>query len=164
MGRMDFTGTLVYERPPADVFAMFVDPDYVRARAEAAGGTDVESEVRPAGDTIELHSARSVPPDVPAYAQSMVGDSIRITETMIWGPEADGRREGTFEVTFGSVPVVARGRLRLAPDGAGAEVTLDGQIKASVPLVGRKVEQLVHDQILAALVIEQELGSSWLAG
>ena len=48
-------------------------------------------------------------------------------------------------------------------DGAGAIATLEGQIKATVPLVGRKVEQLVHDQIAAALVIEQELGSSWLA-
>lgn len=161
---MDFTGTLVYERPPADVFAMFVDPDYVRARAEATGGTDVESDVREVGDTIELRSARSVPPDVPAYAQSMVGESIRVTETLTWGPEADGQREGTFEATFGTVPVVARGRLRLAPDGAGAVATLEGQIKASVPLVGRKVEQLVHDQIAAALVIEQELGSGWLAG
>ena len=51
----------------------------------------------------------------------------------------------------------------LVADGAGAVATLEGQIKASVPLVGRKIEQLVHDQVAAALVIEQELGSSWLA-
>ena len=64
---------------------------------------------------------------------------------------------------FGTVPVILRGRLTLVPDGAGAVATLKGQIKATVPLIGRKVEKLVHDQVAAALVIEQELGSSWLA-
>ena len=93
----------------------------------------------------------------------MVGDSIRIAETHVWGPDADGAREGTFEATFGTVPVTVRGRLRLVADGAGAIATLEGQIKATVPLVGRKIEQLVHDQVAAALVIEQELGTSWLA-
>lgn len=164
MGRMELTGHLVYERPPVDVFTMLTDPDYVRARAEATGGTQVDAEVRPVGDTVEVRTSRSVPADVPDYARSMVGESIRITETHIWGPDAKGRREGTFEADFGNVPVTVRGRLRLAPDGAGAEVLLEGQIKASVPLVGRKVEQLVHDQVAAALVIEQELGSGWLAG
>jgi hypothetical protein len=164
MGLMEINGHLVYERPPADVFAMLVDEDYVRARAEATGGTGIEASVRQVGDTIEVTNSRSVPADVPAYARSMVGDSIRIAETHIWGPEADGRREGTFEADFGTVPVTVRGRLRLVPDGAGSVAHLEGQIKASVPLVGRKVEQLVHDQIAAALVIEQELGSGWLAG
>jgi len=160
---MDITGHLVYDHPPADVFAMFVDEDYVRARAEATGGSDIEAEVRETGDTIEITNARSVVAEVPSFAQNMVGESIRISETHVWGPEADGRREGTFEATFSGVPVILRGRLRLVPDGAGAVATLEGQIKATVPLVGRKIEHLVHDQVAAALVIEQELGASWLA-
>jgi hypothetical protein len=160
---MEFSGHLVYLRPPSDVFAMLIDEDYVRARAEATGGSDVQAAVREVGDTVEITNTRVVPADVPAFARSMVGDSIRISETHIWGPDADGHREGTFEASFGSGPVAARGRLHLMPDGAGATCTLEGQIKASVPLVGRKIEQMVHDQIAAALVIEQELGTSWLA-
>lgn len=160
---MDLNGHLEYDHPPADVFAMFVDADYVRARAEATGGADVEATVEEHDGTVVITNRRTVVADVPSFARSMVGDSIRITETHTWGPEAEGAREGTFEANFGSVPVTVRGRLRLVADGAGAIATLEGQIKATVPLVGRKVEQLVHDQIAAALVIEQELGSSWLA-
>ena len=160
---MDINGHLVYDHPPADVFAMFVDADYVRARAEATGGTDVEAEVSAVGDTTEIANSRTIVADVPSFARSMVGDSIRIVENHVWGPEASGSREGTFEVRFGTVPVVLRGRLHMVPDGAGTIATLEGQIKATVPLVGRKIEQLVHDQVAAALVIEQELGSSWLA-
>src|SRR6478752_4133215 len=163
MGDMDITGHLVYDHPPADVFAMFVDSDYVRARAEATGGTDIEAAVTEIGDTIEITNSRTVVAELPSFARSMVGDSVRITESHLWGPDADGSREGTFEAGFGSVPVTLRGRLRLVADGAGAIATLEGQIKATVPLVGRKIEQLVHDQVAAALVIEQELGSSWLA-
>jgi len=159
---MDITGHLVYDHPPVDVFAMFIDPDYVRARAEATGGDDVETAVIVNGDTTEITNGRTVDADVPSFAQSLVGESVRIDETHVWGPDADGAREGTFEVTFGKVPVVVRGRLRLVHDGAGSVATLEGQIKASVPLVGRKIEQLVHDQVAAALVIEQELGQSWL--
>ena len=160
---MDLNGHLEYDHPPADVFAMFVDADYVRARAEATGGADVEADVTESGDTVEIVNRRTVVADLPSFARSMVGESIRITETHTWGPDADGAREGTFEANFGSVPVIVRGRLRLVADGAGAVATLEGTIKATVPLVGRKVEQLVHDQVAAALVIEQELGASWLA-
>ena len=160
---MDLYGHLEYDHPPADVFAMLIDPDYVRARAEATGGADVEATVTEHDGTVEIVNSRTVVADLPSFARSMVGESLRITETHTWGPEADGAREGTFEVAFGSVPVLVRGRLRLVADGAGAIASLDGQIKATVPLVGRKVEQLVHDQVAAALVIEQELGASWLA-
>jgi hypothetical protein len=160
---MDIRGHLEYDHPPADVFAMFTDADYVRARAEATGGRDIEAAVETNGDTVEITNSRSIAADVPSFARSMVGDSIRINETHIWGPAAEGSREGTFEVKFGTVPVTLRGRLKLVPDGAGAIATLEGQIKATVPLVGRKIEQLVHDQVAAALVIEQELGTSWLA-
>src|SRR6478735_2848478 len=161
--RMDITGPLVYDHPPTDVFAMFVDADYVRARAEATGGRDIEAEVTSSDGTVEITNSRSIVADVPSFARSMVGDSIRITETHVWGPDAGGSREGTFEAKFGTVPVTLRGRLKLVPDGAGSIATLEGQIKATVPLVGRKIEQLVHDQVAAALVIEQELGNSWLA-
>jgi hypothetical protein len=160
---MDINGHLVYDHPPADVFAMFVDADYVRARAEATGGSDVEAEVTEHGDTIEITNSRTVPADVPSFARSMVGDTVRITETHVWGPDAEGSREGPFDARFGNGPISVRGRLRLVADGAGSVATLEGQIKAAVPLVGRKIEQLVHDQVAAALVIEQELGSSWLA-
>lgn len=160
---MDINGHLVYDHPPTDVFAMFVDADYVRARAEATGGDDVEAAVVADGDTTEITNSRTVSAEMPSFARGLVGDSVRITETHRWGPEADGCREGVVEASFGSVPVTLRGRLRLAPDGAGTVATLEAQIKANVPLVGRRIEQLVHDQVAAALVIEQELGNSWLA-
>jgi hypothetical protein len=160
---MDIHGRLVYDHPPADVFAMLVDLDHVRARCEATGGVDVDAAVATRQGTTEITSSRTVAADLPTFARSVVGDHLRIRETHVWGPDADGAREGTFEATFDGTPVVMRGRLRLVADGAGAVATLEGQIKASVPLVGRKVESLVHDQVAAALVIEQELGTGWLA-
>ena len=160
---MDINGHLVYDHPPADVFGMFVDSDYVRARAEATGGDDVEAAVVIDGDTTEIRNSRTVEADVPSFARGLVGDSVRVTETHRWGPEADGCREGVVDTSFGTAPITLRGRMRLAPDGAGTVATLEAQIKATVPLVGRRIEQLVHDQIAAALVIEQELGNSWLA-
>ena len=58
MGRMEFTGHMEYGRPPAEVFAMLIDEDYVRARAESTGGTDVEVSVHETADTVEITNAR----------------------------------------------------------------------------------------------------------
>lgn len=149
---------------PADLKAAFLlltDPDYVREVAERTGGRDVEVTVTAGEDGgATIVSQRTLPAELPSYAKALVGDSVQIHETRVLGPAAaDGSRQGTIEVTFGGAPAHVTGTLALvATDGTSA---LDAamQVKASVPLVGGKIERLCADQIAAALRKESTIAA-----
>ena len=140
---------------PHAAFLLLSDPDYIREVAERTGGHDVEVTVEPADDggaTIRSH--RVLPAKLPSYAKALVGETVTIHETRIFGPAADdGSRDGTIEVTFGGAPAHVTGTRRLVGDGtSNVEVVMS--VKASVPLVGGKVERLCADQIDASITRE----------
>ena len=140
---------------PHAAFLLLSDPDYVREVAERTGGRDVEVTVTAdddGGATIRSH--RVLPAKLPSYAKALVGDTVTIHETRVFGPAAqDGSRDGTIEVTFGGAPAHVTGTMRLEGSGTSLlEVAM--QVKASVPLVGGKVERLCADQIDASITRE----------
>jgi hypothetical protein len=52
----------------------------------------------------------------------------------------------------------------MRPDGTGTVEDVDGDLKASVPFIGGKVEKAVGPPLRAAIAKEQEIGTRWLAG
>jgi carbon monoxide dehydrogenase subunit G len=156
------TARLDIPADPAAAYGMLTDPEYVRDVAAATGGTDIEVSATPSDDGgATVVSRRSVPADVPSYARSLVGDSIRVDETRVLGPAADdGSREGTISIDFGGAPASVAGTLRLAASGAGTGLDVELTIKASVPFVGGKIEKLVAEQIHAALDREQTVAAT----
>lgn len=144
---------------PEQAFALLCDPAYVEEVATGTGGQDVEAGVEEtAGGGATITSARSLPAEVPSYAKPLVGDQVRLTETRAFGPaEADGSRDGTLGVSFGSAPVSITGTLRLQPGGLGTEVLVEMSVKASVPFVGGKVEKFCAEQIERALGKEEQI-------
>jgi len=155
------TARLAIPADPAAAFGLLIDPDYVREVAEATGGSDVEVTVTPADDGgATVVSRRTLPADVPSYAKALVGETVTLTETRVFGAAAgDGSRDGTLRVEFGNAPASVDGTLRLAADGATSAVDVALSVKASVPLVGGKIERLVAEQIQAALTREQTVAA-----
>lgn len=144
---------------PARTFELVTDPAYVEAVATATGGIGVEVSVTPTDDGgAVVVSARDLPAEVPAFAKALVGSSIRVEETRRYGPaEPDGSRRGTVDVGFGSAPLRLTGTLALVPTDTGSAVTLDGEVKASVPFIGGKVERFAAEQVQAFLTKETEV-------
>jgi hypothetical protein len=147
------TARLDIPRDPAGAFTLLTDPDYVRDVAQHTGGVDVAVEVTPSDDGgATVVSARTLPAELPSYAKAIVGDTVSLTETRVFGPAAaDGSRDGTIEVTFGGAPAHVTGTLRLTGTTVASGVDIAMSVKASVPLVGGKIERLCADQIQAAL-------------
>jgi hypothetical protein len=153
---------------PADAagaFTLLTDPGYVEVVALGTGGVDPEIAVtRDEGGGTTTVSARSLPAEVPSYAKPFVGDTVRITETRVYGTaDADGSRRGTLEVSFGTAPVAITGTLQLRPTATGTEVLVELSVKASVPFVGGKVEKFSAEQIERALSKEQMIIDERLA-
>ena len=81
-----------------------------------------------------------------------------------WGAAGPvrGRRNGTVVVEIKGAPVRLTGSLRWRPKAAARAERVDGDLKASIPLVGGKVEKAAEPAIRAAITKEQEIGIEWL--
>ncbi|MDP9444791.1 MAG: DUF2505 domain-containing protein [Actinomycetota bacterium] len=164
---MDLRAELAYDAPPDDVFAMICDPGF-RDKVCAESGAqsyDVAVERVGTGPRVRVHRVMPLPADVPHVARKLVGDSIQIVQTEEWGPaQPDGSRTATLTVEVPGKPATMRGAIRLLPRGAGSQESVEGDVKVSVPLVGRKLEQEIARGILAAIEVEGGVGRAWLAG
>jgi hypothetical protein len=46
----------------------------------------------------------------------------------------------------------------------GSSAIVDAKVKASIPLVGSRIEKAVHDAVVHAARVEERVGRAWLAG
>jgi hypothetical protein len=115
-------------------------------------------------DTV-IRTERVLPADdLPEFARSMVGATLKVVETQTWGPAAaDGSRSGRVEMAVAGVPVTLDGSLRLAPGGPGTVESLDAELKARLPLIGGKVEKAAAPAIRDAIEVEGRTAREWLA-
>ena len=98
------------------------------------------------------------------FAKSMVGETLKVTETQDWGPAgADGSRRGTVAMAVAGAPIALTGTLAIAPGGAGTVEQLDAELKARVPLIGGKIEKAAAPPIEEAIEIEATTAQEWLA-
>jgi hypothetical protein len=56
------------------------------------------------------------------------------------------------------------GRTRIVPEGRGTTQVFDLHVTASVPVVGRGLEQVVADAVRVRLEKKFEVAWSWLSG
>ncbi|WP_116947322.1 DUF2505 domain-containing protein [Jiangella endophytica] len=163
---MDLYSELRFDADPAAVFAMLTDEAYIEKKTMAANAIRHEVTVRRDGDRVTIDLLRVMPPDVPDFVRRFVGETIDIKQRDIWGPAAaDGSREGSIALEMSGAPVKATGTMTLVANGGASTVlTIKGLLKASVPLVGGKIEQAVHQGLTEAARIEERVGRDWLAG
>lgn len=149
MGK-DVAWTSTYDASAESAFAVLSDEAFLTQLARDTGSLTCDVHAETAADgSVTITNSRSFPAEIPSYAKSLVGDTITVTEVQRWGPaDANGARSGTFEVGFGSAPVKFGGTLSLTGNSPCTAST-SGNVRASIPLVGGKVEGLVADQISA---------------
>ena len=153
--------TQTYEADPALVWALLTSETFARERAEQTGALSVQVEARPVDGGVLLAVTRTLPAELPSYAKSIVGETLTVTETQRWTMLVDGSASAELVVDF-SAPVSMRGTATLSFDGAGTTVRTVGQIKASIPFVGGKVEELTREQTVRYLHKENEIGAEAL--
>jgi hypothetical protein len=101
---------------------------------------------------------------IPDFARSFVGRTIDVVQVDDFGaPDVDDGREGSVIVEIKGVPVRFAGSLALGAASAGTLETVDGDVKASVPLVGGRLERALEPALQAAIRVEQREGIAWLA-
>jgi len=157
--------TITYAAAPEAVYAMITDPDFQVRKCIEAGAQQHEAAVSATGDGARVVTKRDLPADgLPDFARSIIGSTLSVTETYEWsGAQDGGSRSGTLTVEVQGAPVAMRSTVRLAAAGAGTAITIDGDLKASIPLLGGKVERAAAPAVVHAIQHEQRTGERWLA-
>lgn len=162
---MKITETIDYAATPARVFAMMSDQAFQDRKCVATGASEHEVSIEVNGNQTVITSTRSMRTEglsLPSFIN--IGPSLRVTEVQDWGvAAADGSRQGTLSVTLSNLPLKLTGTLSLAPGGPGTTESIDGELKANIPLFGAKIEKTAAPAILSALRVERETGEAWLA-
>jgi hypothetical protein len=152
---------------PQRVFAMIVDPAFQEAKCTASGSVEHEVDVSEHDDGgATVVSRRTMPTDgFPDFARSLVGATVELRETQRWeAPSHDGTRTGSILVEVHGLPVRFHGSVALASDGTGTHWPIEGELKASVPLIGGRIERAAQPAVLAGIRVEQRTGNVWLGG
>ena len=161
---MRITQTMDYAAAPEAVFAMMTSEEFQTQKCADAGALSQNVAVSLAGARARVVVGRDLPTDrFPDFAKSLVGQTLSTTETWEWDePAAGGERRGRLTVEVKGTPLALRSTVVLVSNGAGSVVTIDGELKASIPLFGGKIEKASAPVVLGALRSEQRTGSHWI--
>lgn len=170
-GPMDLSLATSYDASPEEVFAMITDVTFQEQVFErlrvpsydvVVGGADDLG----AGDDLAVRFHwQTKPSDVPVVARRFVGHTLELAQNKVWHrADVDGAREADVDGEVTGVPVKVTGTTRIVPAGRGTTQAFDLRVTASVPMVGRGLEQVVADAVRVRLEKKFEVAWSWLAG
>ncbi|MDN5795564.1 MAG: DUF2505 domain-containing protein [Intrasporangium sp.] len=162
---MKISETLDYPAEPDVVFAMLTDERFQARKCEEAGALAHDVAVTQVGGGSRVVTRRELPTEnLPDFAKSLIGPRLVITETYEWEAlNGDGSRPGDLTIELGGAPVTMRAGIVLAPVGTGTQLHIDGTLKASVPLIGRKIEKSAAPAIIDGIRSDGTLGRVWLS-
>ncbi|MET3963031.1 carbon monoxide dehydrogenase subunit G [Marmoricola sp. OAE513] len=151
---------LAYDAAPAAVLAMLTDPAYWDKVAVATGAISSVATVEADGAAtrIRIDQEQAVA-GVPSFAKKFVGDSTQAITTTVWSGAS-----ASHTVDTPGKPTSINGTATVTEKGSGSVLTYDLDVKASVPLIGGKLEKLVLELYKEGLAKEQAAGAAWLAG
>lgn len=164
---MDVTTELDYPDATVDqVHALALDEEFRAAVCVATGALQHSVAVRRADDgSATVTVRRTMPADVPDFVRRFVGDTIEIVQTEIWAPGASAaRRQADLAVQIVGQPAAMTGSLTMDASPPGVREVVRGDLRVSIPFLGKKIETEIAKGILAAARKEEQVGRQWLAG
>ena len=163
------TIAITYPADPARTAQMLADPAYQEERVTRAGLEDASIDVAQRGQGFVATIAGSIQPSqLPSVASRLVRSAVSFTVAESWGePQDDGSRSGGYDVTLKNTPVKVSATSTMAPavDAAGeaTTVTVDVDLKVSVPLVGKTIEEKAMSIVGRDVADEERRATAWLA-
>jgi hypothetical protein len=158
-GVMHFSQSLTYNAPAPAVYAMLIDPDFRNAVLTAQSGVNQEVVVRDVEPGLEVHLSQAQPTSgVPSFAKKFVGEQIRIDQQELWTSPL----EANLNLTLPGNPGQLAGTIKLLDVNGATEQQIVGELTVPIPFLGSKLEALIADLLIKALLVEGRVGESWL--
>jgi hypothetical protein len=161
---MHVASQATFAADPATVARMLADPAYVDAKVRASGALSHEATIDgDASGPFTVTTTRHLPTDaIPAQFRAMIGSSIEVRMVEAWGPPQSDGRDGQMTVEIVGAPVRMTGTAQLRSHAEGSHAEIDGELTASIPLFGAKIEQATAEAISTAVLAEEQVAADWL--
>jgi len=122
------------------------DADYLKTRSESAGDENVSVDVEKGRDSVRIVTARDRKSIVPEFARRLIGNRSRIVDETTWRESGAGYR-AEYTIRIEGAPVSVEGSTLLLPSVEGCLYETSFEVTARLPLLAKKVESAVADQI-----------------
>lgn len=160
---MKLTERYEYPASPQQVFGLVSDQAFREQSCERQGARDYTVTVEEQGDRTVVTIVRTMESDMPDFIKKLTGDSVTVTQVEKWGPaDASGNRTADVSVDIHGQPARMTGTSTIAGTASSTTMSLDGDVKVSIPLIGRRIEPEVAKAISASLRDEVEFGKTQL--
>ena len=159
------TITITYPASPVRTAQMLADPAYQEERVGRAGLNDASVDVAQRGQGfVSTISGTIQPSQLPSVASRLVRSAVSFTVAESWGePKDDGSRSGGYDVTIKNAPVKVSATSTMSPAGEATTVTVDVDLKVTVPLVGKTIEEKAMSMVDRVVADEERRAAAWLA-
>ncbi|HQQ73627.1 MAG TPA: DUF2505 domain-containing protein [Pseudomonadales bacterium] len=139
------------------VFDIMTNADLLMERCKDLGEKNIKCSVEEQGRKTVVNLSRTVKRDLPKVLAAMFSAENTINMKEQW--ETIGSTYmGNYTAEVVGQPVTLSAKFKLKPtDDGGCDFSIDYQCKASIPLVGKKIEEFIISQTAGGL--EQEI--SW---
>ena len=156
---MKVTRNATYALSPEHVMAVLADEDFQNEKCRATYAVSWDSTIETGRNRTVIQTRRVMPTThLPEVAKGFVGESFSLHETQTWtGPNEQGVYTADFRVHVQGAPIAVTGSRRLEPKGTGAHDHVTLLIRASVPIIGRKIEESAAPAVAAGVEIELKL-------
>lgn len=156
---------LHYSRPTAEVFELISTGAFQLDLIAHLGSRDAEvvEEVRGPDGGVRLVTRQQTAVDLPGFAQKLIPAHTTVTQIYEWSAAgADGTRRGRWSAEAKGAPVSIGGPTELRGEDEGCCHLYLGQVKASVPLVGGRLEGFALENLRKDLARANEFTASRL--
>lgn len=161
---MQMTETLSYDADPAAVFDMLCDRGWREQVCQSIQALGYDVQVAPTGTGATVTTRRTLPAALPDAVRKLTGETITITQVERWAAaSSDGSRNADLEVTVAGQPAGMSGSILLGPSGNGSTEVISGDVKVSIPFIGKRIEPEIVKVFRAFIHKEGEVGRSYLA-
>jgi hypothetical protein len=153
-----------YAATPDQMIEMMAKPDYLTAKYEALGDIEFKVEDQTVSDGgLNLKISRVVSANLPDLAKKVLGESSELIQEENWST-AGADKTANITIDSPGKPVKIHGTAEIKPVGdAECDYTVKFEIKASIPLVGGKIEKMVAAETKGNFVKEKGFNESYLS-
>lgn len=146
------------------VFGLISSRDFRSRACEELGDLEYDVKVVENGAGTIVTINRKIASDMPDFIKKLTGDTVKVLQEEVWGaPGADGGRTAEVKVTIHGQPAHMIGAATISDAGGSAEFVLNGDVKVSIPFIGKKIEPEIAKAILKSLRSEVALGMKELS-
>lgn len=145
-----------YDRAPSELFALIGDGAFQLELIGHLGGHDAElvEQTATPGGGVRLVTRQRAGVELPGFARKLIPASTTVTQTYVWEAGAsDGSRNGTWSADIKGAPISMGGPTELRASPSGCVHVFDGEVRASVPLVGGRLESFALDNLRRDLAL-----------